>query len=501
MKLSKIMLIALALCTTSVLLPSCAADSTQTVEGQVVTVRRGDLRIDITAAGNLALSHKEDLAFEMDGTVEEVLVAEAESVEEGQLLAKLDTSAWQDYVTGLQDEVTTAERNVTAKERAVTQAERNVTTKKRALLQAQIDLNNAKLSLEKTEQESTDILEIEIKELGVELAEGKLGDAQIAVGDATEGVGDAQIAVEDAKQTLEDAKQALAEAMDDSPEIKAPFNGFITKVNVKGGDEVKKGTVAVQIADPNKFEADILVNEMNFLHVKLGGVASVQVDAMPGLILPAKVSHISPAAVIQSGVVNYQVKVEVQSLEEAMREQQEAMQETMQERQQASGNLTSDNISSGGPSRRSRRSSVGDNLTQEQLDQMRQQRQQARAGQTEGQQRQMQTMVPEDFKLTEGMTITLSIITQERNDVLLVPVQAIMSQGRETLVQVMKDGVVEERSITAGLSNWQYAEITSGLSEGEQVVVPETTTTTPATQQQQRGSQQGIPRDIRRMLR
>jgi len=39
------------------------------------------------------------------------------------------------------------------------------------------------------------------------------------------------------------------------------------------------------------------------------------------------------------------------------------------------------------------------------------------------------------------------------------------------------DGVTEERLITIGISNWQYTEVTDGLSEGEQVVVLQGTTT------------------------
>ena len=130
--------------------------------------------------------------------------------------------------------------------------------------------------------------EVEIKKLEVELAKGH---------------------VEDAQKAVEDAQKSLDEAMDASPEVTAPFAGFITMVNVEGGDEVLKGTVAVQLADPEKFEADILVSEMDILQVKMGGEARVQVDAMQGMSLPARITHISPTATIQSGVGNYKVQV------------------------------------------------------------------------------------------------------------------------------------------------------------------------------------------------
>jgi len=75
---------------------------------------------------------------------------------------------------------------------------------------------------------------------------------------------------------------------------------------------------------------------------------------------------------------------------------------------------------------------------------------------------------------------------EERNDVLLVPNAAITSQRGQTYVQVLKDGVIESRSIMTGISNWQYTEVTEGLNEGEKVVVPETTTTTPTPESERR---------------
>ena len=88
MRFSKIMLIVLALCLVGALSIGCASKSeTAVTEDQVVTVQRGDLIIDVTSSGNLSFSHEEELAFEVDGTVGEVLVEFGDRVEEGQVLA------------------------------------------------------------------------------------------------------------------------------------------------------------------------------------------------------------------------------------------------------------------------------------------------------------------------------------------------------------------------------------------------------------------------------
>ena len=554
MRLSKMILISLVFSVIIILAPGCASEMEPVVENRELTVQRGDLRVDIIGVGNLVLSQKVDLAFEIEGTVDEVIVEEADFVEEGQVLAKLVMSEWEDQLTVLEDKVISTERNKTAKERAVTAAERGVTDAERGvtdaergvtdaerevtdaerevtdaerevadaeqgvtdaerqviskeldLLQAQINLNNAKLTLEEIEETSTDRLKIEAKELELEIAEQRLVDAQIAVEDATTigledarltledtkvalgdariAVEDAQIAVEDAQITVEDAQKAVEDAGKDfdeaqnmSPEVTATFSGFITKVNVSGGDEVKNGTVAVTLADPSKFEADIFISELDILQIKLAGEAQVNVDAIPGTSLPAEVTHISPTATIQQGVVNYNVKVALKSLDAMTKQQQVERQETQSMRK---GEL---------PERLKQAVEEG-RVTQEQAESMMQQRQQGQSGQ----QRQMTTKVmPENFQLREGLTVTVSINVVERVDVLLVPNMAISTQGGQSFVQVPDtDGTVEQRVIQTGISDFQFTEVIGGLSEGEQIIVPEGTSAATTTTQQT-GSSRGM---------
>jgi HlyD family secretion protein len=474
MKILKIMLITLVLCGVSAFSLSCASESASAPQNKIVAVQRGDLTIEITASGNLALSVTEDLAFELAGTVDEVTVEEGESVEKGQVLARLDTAAWQDQLATL--------------ERAVTQAERQVPQKQLALLQAQINLNSAQQALEQAQQgtttttvgsiktTTTDPLQIELKQMQLELAQGQLETAQTAV--------------EDAQTAVDDAEKALKEAQDASTEVIAPFAGFITTVSVKGGAEVKKGTVAVTIADPDKFQANILVSEMDIQKVKVGGTATVQPSAYSGINLPAKVTQISPTAAIQQGVVNYSVTVEVESLETVMQERQQAI-------QQATPGATEGATTGEIPAPLQQAIKEG-RFTQEQVDEMLKQRQQGQGFMQGGQQGQVPAAVTQSFQLRQGMTVTVSIIVDQRTDVVLVPNGAITKRGGQAYVQVVAaDGTTAERSITTGLNDWQYTEVTDGLTEGENVVVPQgTTTSTTSTSQQGPGggfSMQSFP--------
>jgi HlyD family secretion protein len=490
-KLLKIVLPIVAAVALAIPLSSCAlkSEADTVAEEQVVTVARGDITIDIASAGNLSYSRQEDLAFEMAGTVEEVLVEAGDSVEEGQLLATLNASEWEDELS----------------------------SKELALIQAQIDLRNAEIALDKAVNPYTDD-EIEDAEEAVEDAEYDLNrieselryalihgsstevaklqteaySAQRTLDLAEETLDDMLnerdendieikgMQLEIAESRLENAKKAVEEALNASPEITAPFSGFVTQVDVSGGDEVLKGTVAVQIADPSRFEVELLVSETDIFDVALGGEAYVQVDAMDLPDLPAEVTYISPTATISSGVVNYGVTVEVESLDAIREQQQEAMQARQEEMQAAAEAAAAGEM----PEQLQAAIETGE-ITQEQAEAMVQQMQQM--PQMEGATLEdMPGMIPEGLELKEGLSVTVSITIEGVSDALLVPNGAITYRGGAAYVQVMSaDGTTEERSIQTGISDWQYTEVTDGLSEGEQVLVPETTGSEAATTSEQ----------------
>lgn len=76
--------------------------------------------------------------------------------------------------------------------------------------------------------------------------------------------------------------------------------------------------------------------------------------------------------------------------------------------------------------------------------------------------------------LRPGMTVDASIITAEREDVLLVPDAAIDRSGGETAVEVLAEGaaVPERREVEVGVTDFIQTEIIGGVEEGEQIVLP-----------------------------
>ncbi|MFC1964363.1 efflux RND transporter periplasmic adaptor subunit, partial [Chloroflexota bacterium] len=84
----------------------------------------------------------------------------------------------------------------------------------------------------------------------------------------------------------------------------------------------------------------------------------------------------------------------------------------------------------------------------------------------------IQIEVPANSELRVGMTTTVDIIKEKKENVLLVPSRAIYenSEGK-TVVKVMVNGQTEEKLVVAGIDDDIQTEIISGLSEGEQVII------------------------------
>ena len=72
--------------------------------------------------------------------------------------------------------------------------------------------------------------------------------------------------------------------------------------------------------------------------------------------------------------------------------------------------------------------------------------------------------------LLPGYTADVEVVLERHDNVLRVPTETVLEESR-VLVYREADGTLESRQFEAGISNWRYTEVLSGLDEGERVVV------------------------------
>jgi len=79
-------------------------------------------------------------------------------------------------------------------------------------------------------------------------------------------------------------------------------------------------------------------------------------------------------------------------------------------------------------------------------------------------------IIPEDCQcMLPGYSTDIEVILKVREHILRIPTEAIL-EGNKILV-FTEDGLLEERKIKTGLSNWTWTEVTDDLRKDEEVVV------------------------------
>ncbi|OGM29358.1 hypothetical protein A2801_01555 [Candidatus Woesebacteria bacterium RIFCSPHIGHO2_01_FULL_41_10] len=76
-----------------------------------------------------------------------------------------------------------------------------------------------------------------------------------------------------------------------------------------------------------------------------------------------------------------------------------------------------------------------------------------------------------------NMAVSVDIITDIATDVITVPFSAVQTLGDQSTVQVMRDGELTNVTVEVGISNDSEVVITSGIDEGDEIVVSTTNTT------------------------
>ncbi len=84
-----------------------------------------------------------------------------------------------------------------------------------------------------------------------------------------------------------------------------------------------------------------------------------------------------------------------------------------------------------------------------------------------------------NYTLVPGLYAEALLTLNQSGNVLVVPLQAIDRQGEKAAVYVVDGGKVAERKIVLGIETPNYAEVTSGLEKGEQVIVSDRSTLKP----------------------
>lgn len=331
---------------------SILATRTDTPEVTIVKVdTRKELRSTVTSSGEVRPIQFVNLTSEVQGRIEEITKKEGETVEKGEILVRLDpdqlsssADAQLAAYQGAQDDVRVSQSQVAAAQNSLAQAQQQLNVAQVAVDsarqqviaaqtdvdRAQVEFNAASRELSRNQQllesgvisrqiydESKDRLDsaraslntsksnLAARQLGVRDAQVRLTQQTVAVRDARRSVDTASINVESSQSRANQQSAVLRGQRNqrDKTVVTAPISGVVAEIPSKVGTFAVAGlstTALMTIADMSTINVEVKVDETSIDKVEVGQKAKIKVDAFGDREIDGEVRQKTPLAVGKS---------------------------------------------------------------------------------------------------------------------------------------------------------------------------------------------------------
>jgi HlyD family secretion protein len=173
---------------------------------------------------------------------------------------------------------------------------------------------------------------VQAEQVGIDAAQQQVSQAELALKRLTKPIGKDRAVIEAALAVAQaavnrltvqraqaeagvaqaEASLTLANLNRQRAEIRAPFDGVVSFINISVGDPANlAGRAPVQLIDAVNLQAEVQISDVDIGGVALNQSATVTVDAMPGKQYPGVVTFISPVATVVGNARLYTVHVKL----------------------------------------------------------------------------------------------------------------------------------------------------------------------------------------------
>ena len=314
--------------------------ATRRDEAEVTTVKvdvRPELKSTVTASGEVRPIQYIKLTSEVPGRILEIYVNPGDIVKKGQALVRVDPTqlqssqeaqfaATQASISDVQNSrnaVASAQQGLVISESAVASTRQQVIAQQTAVDRAMIDLNTAERELKRV----TELIEKGVSsrfeydaakdrydqaKVAVETAKANLESQKLAVKEATERLNQQKIAVKEAQTGVKSSEaranqqQAFLRGQSSQREKAtqySPLNGVVADIPTRVGEfavSQLSSTPLMTIADMSTINVEVNVDETEIANVDVGQEAKVKVDALGEKEIRAVVTQKNPLAIAKS---------------------------------------------------------------------------------------------------------------------------------------------------------------------------------------------------------
>jgi len=393
-------------------------------KGTKITAEKAQTRTiieTVNASGKVYPEVEVKISPDISGEITELNVQEGDSVKKGQVLARI----YADIYSSQRDE---AAARVMQSQATVANSEAGLNALKAQLDQAKINYDRNK---DLYDQKVISKSEFEQFETQYRTAQSQYAAAQ-------QNIRSLRAATQSTQTSLVAANKNLGRTT-----LVSPMNGVISSLSVKKGERVSGnsftvGTEMMRVAEMSTMEVRVDVGENDIVKVNIGDSADVEVEAynnrkFKGVVTQIASSTKTNSTVASGDVTNYEVRIRIDS------------------------------------------SSYKDILYPSRV---------------------------KRFPFRPGMNASADIKTKRKDNVVSIPIAAVAARVKgsdksvadekkekektktdntqevnisgdeieEVVFIVKQDGTVEKRTVTTGIQDMNFIEITSGLKEGEQIV-------------------------------
>ena len=309
-------------------------------EAEVTTIKlevKPELRQTVTASGEVRPIRYIKLTSEVPGRIEEIYVNAGDQVVQGKPLVRVDPTqlqssqeaqwaAAQQAINDIQsarNAVSNAQQGLVVAESSVASARQQLVALQTAVDRAQIDLNTAQRELKR----NSDLIEAGVAsrseydaardrydqaKIALQTARANLESQRISVKEAMERANLQKVVVQEARTGIKSSEmranqqQALLRGQS-SQRSKAtqlsPLTGVVADIPTRVGEYAVAGlstTPLMTIADMSTINVEVNVDETEISNVEVGQQAKVKVDALGEKEITAVVTQKNPLAVSKS---------------------------------------------------------------------------------------------------------------------------------------------------------------------------------------------------------
>lgn len=266
---------------------------------QTAVVARGDIKATVNANGRVRAVQSLDLAFPASGLITTVNVQEGAAVKQGDILATLDQRAGASRVKQAEMSLDARQQDLRAAQQPPPAAELEI---------AQQSLNKAAFALAAAQdhykQNPTDDNQTAQALAQSDYDIARANFERVTRGPTQKQLDDLRRAIENAELDLQNARAALAET-----ELKAPFDGIVTQVNVKAGALFGGFNSIISLADLTKLEILADIDEIDVANAQEGQTVELRFDAFSGASATGTLTRLFPAANNDRGATVYRAVI------------------------------------------------------------------------------------------------------------------------------------------------------------------------------------------------